>query len=188
MKALILFLFLGIPALADLAACDEAYRHSAYDVTLKECSPLADRGNARAQFIIGTMYNDGHGVPQDYRAAARWFRLAADQGYDFAQDYLGQMYAEGRGVPQDYREAVRLYRLAADREETGAQNNLGMMYANGQGVPQDYIQAHMWFNLAGANGYSEGATNRDSIAKKMTPGQIAEAQRLAREWKPKIDR
>ena len=59
------------------------------------------------------------------------------------------------------------------------------MYANGQGVPQDYVQAHMWYNLAGASGDAEGAKNRDLIAQKMTPAQVAEAQRLAREWKPK---
>jgi TPR repeat protein len=53
------------------------------------------------------------------------------------------------------------------------------------GVPQDYIQAHMWFNLAAANGLKEPADFRDDLAKRMTPAQIAEAQQLAREWRPK---
>jgi len=56
------------------------------------------------------------------------------------------------------------------------------MYSNGWGVPQDYVQAHMWWNLAAAKGNEIGRKNRDIVAKKMTPGQIAEAQRLAREW------
>jgi TPR repeat protein len=59
------------------------------------------------------------------------------------------------------------------------------MYELGLGVQQDYIQAHMWFNLAGAAGDAKGIKERDEIASKMTPDQIAEAQRLAREWKPK---
>jgi hypothetical protein len=58
------------------------------------------------------------------------------------------------------------------------------MYVDGHGVPQDYVQAHMWFNLAGASGVAKALKNRDTVAAKMTPAQIAEAQRLAREWKP----
>ena len=59
------------------------------------------------------------------------------------------------------------------------------MYANGQGVPQNHVQAHKWFNMAGAGGVEDGRKNRDIVATKMTPAQIAEAQRLALEWKPK---
>ena len=55
----------------------------------------------------------------------------------------------------------------------------------GPGVPQDYVRAHMWFNLAAAPGYPGAAAKRDSIAANMTPAQIAEAQKLAREWQPK---
>lgn len=58
------------------------------------------------------------------------------------------------------------------------------MYYHGQGVPQDYIQAHMWWNLAASQGNESASWNRKKLAKSMTPAQIAEAQRLAREWKP----
>lgn len=92
------------------------------------------------------------------------------------------MYENGEGVPQDYVAAVKWYRKAAERGFALAQNNLGQMYINGEGVPQDYIQGHMWSYLAAAKGYEIGRENRDIIAKKMTPAQIAEAQRLAREW------
>lgn len=80
---------------------------------------------------------------------------------------------------------MRWYRLAADRGDASAQNNLGFMYAEGRGVLQDYVLACMWLNLAAARGDSFAAQNRDEIAAKMTLAQIAEAQRLAREWKPK---
>ena len=59
------------------------------------------------------------------------------------------------------------------------------MYFLGKGVPQDYVSAHMWFNLSGSNGNEDAVTNRNIVEKKMTPSQIEEAQRLARNWKPK---
>jgi uncharacterized protein len=124
----------------------------------------------------------------DYATALQLIRPLAVQGDAGGQYYLGIMYANGWGVPQDYAEAARLYRLAADRGYALAQNNLGDMYANGQGVPRDYVQAHMWLSLAVARlppGANNAAKRRDLLAAKMTSAQIAEAQRLAREWKPK---
>ncbi len=88
-------------------------------------------------------------------------------------------------MPQDDAEAVRWYRLAAEQGDAGAQNNLGVMYLEGRGVPQDYVQAHMWIKLAAAQGKESFRKSRDLLAELMTPAQIDEAQRLAREWKPK---
>ena len=128
------------------------------------------------------------GVPKDGQEAVKWLRLAAEQGFDGAADALGFIYATGDGVPQDYQEAVRWFRLAAEQGGTYAQYNLGLMYYNGEGVPQDYIQAHKWLNLA-ASRTTEKAEDyrsaRDAVAEKMTASQVAEAQRLAREWQPK---
>jgi TPR repeat protein len=99
------------------------------------------------------------------------------------------MYAHGEGVRQDYAEALRWYHKAAEHGEAAAQFNLGLMYAAGQGAPQDYVQAHMWLNLAASRASGDHqkkyAHERDLIAGKMTAQQVAEAQRLAREWKPK---
>ena len=78
----------------------------------------------------------------------------------------------------DYKEAVNWYRLAAEQEYASAQYNLGGMHARGLGAPQDYVQAHTWFNLAGASGAASGINNRDIIARRMTPEQIAQAQVL----------
>ena len=124
-------------------------------------------------------YNKG-----DYATALRLLRPLANQGNVSAQYNLGGMYAKGQGVPQDYAEAVKWYRLAANQGDADAQVNLGIMYHKGQGVPQDYVSAHMWFNLAAAKGDKDAAKNRDTAEKRMTPAQIAEAQKLAREWKP----
>jgi TPR repeat protein len=84
----------------------------------------------------------------------------------------------------DYATAMRLWRPLADQGYAWAQSNLGLMYAKGQGVPQDHVSAHMWFNLAAAGGNIGAARYRDIVTKNMSPAQIAEAQRLAREWKP----
>jgi len=121
----------------------------------------------------------------DYSTALRVFRQHADQGEAEAQNILGIMYDQGQGVTQDYTEGTRWYRKAAEQGNTNAQYNLGIMYDNGRGVTQDYVQAHMWFNLAAAKGGAFHMAMRDLLAKQMTPAQIAEAQMLAREWKPK---
>ncbi len=126
----------------------------------------------------------------DYVAALKEWRPLAEQGNTSAQNNLGVMYAEGRGVPQDYAEAVRWYRLAAEQGDAGAQNNLGIMYDTGEGVTQDNVQAHMWYSLAAGRlppGVDRDSVvmGRDYIAERMTPAQVAAAQRLAREWKPK---
>ncbi len=106
----------------------------------------------------------------------------AEQGHADAQFFLGRMYYSGRGVPQDYAEAMKRYRLAADQGDADAQFFLGGMYYSGRGVAQDYVQAHKWFNLAAASGHEIARKERDLLAKKMTPAQIAEAQKLAESW------
>ncbi len=127
----------------------EAYDKGDYATALKEWRPLAEQGDANAQFNLGSMYEYGDGVPQDDTEAVRWYRLAAAQGYAYAQSLMGQMY------------------------------DLGL------GVPQDDVQAHMWLSLAAAQGNEPARKLRDILAEGMTPAQLAEAQRLAREWKAK---
>ena len=78
----------------------------------------------------------------------------------------------------------RLYRRAADQGDTFAQNNLGVMYATGQAVPQDYVQAYAWFSVSLALDNDVSAKNRDKVAALMTPSQIAEAGKIASEWRP----
>jgi TPR repeat protein len=157
--------------------------------SLESLRGRAEKGDAEAQWLLGIAYDEGDGVAQDYAEAVRWYRKAAEQGEAVAQSNLGLMYDKGRGVPQDYAEAVRWYRRAADVGITDAQFNLGRMYSEGRGVPQDYIEAHVWFNLAASRPYNllreVHANARDQLARKMPPAQIAEAQRRAREWKPK---
>ena len=78
-----------------------------FATAFKEWKPLAQQGDAYAQYNLGVMYDAGNGVLQDYKEAVRWYRLAAEQGLASAQFNLGWMYDNGNGVPQDYKEAVR---------------------------------------------------------------------------------
>ncbi len=121
----------------------------------------------------------------DYATELEKLRPLAEQGDANMQFNLGLMYARGRGVPRDYAEAVRWYRQAAEQGDARAQFSLSVMYRRGRGVPQDDVQAQMWLSLAAAQGDKRAPKRRDRLAKKMTPAQVAEAQRLAREWKPK---
>ena len=121
---------------------------------LETLQQYARQGNAEAQLYLGVIYAIGQGVPQDYREAVKWYRLAADQGLADAQFSLGVTYHTGKGVPQDYREAVKWYRLAADQGLADAQFSLGVTYHTGKGVPQDYREAVKWYRLAADQGHA----------------------------------
>lgn len=111
----------------------------------------------------------------------KMLRPLAAQGNATAQFNLGVLHDFGRGVSQDYGEAVKWYRLAAAQGHPAAQFNLAGMYLDGLGVAQDHVRAYMWFALGAGAGYPGAAKNRNSIARQMTPGQIAQAQQLARD-------
>ena len=136
-------------------------------------------------------FEDGIAAVQagDYPTAIRLWRPLADQGNNAAQFKLGQIYRDGKGVKQDYAAAVVLFTKAADQGNAQARYNLGLMYFLGQGVTQDYVQAHKWLNLAAARLEAKPREITlgmlDYVAEHMTPTQIAEAQKQAREWMPK---
>lgn len=112
-------------------------------------------------------------------------KVWAEQGNSVAQSNLGIIYQWGQGVPEDYKKSVHWDSKAAEQGHASAQYNLGVMYFHGKGVPEDYVRAHMFFKIAGENGEKEGVKQRGLIAELMTLSQIAEAERLAREWMQK---
>ncbi len=159
-------------------------------VALESMRPSAEGGIGTIDALIGDAYYYGHGVSRDYTAAARWYRRAAENSNAMAQSTLGDIYYYGRGVPQDFVEAGQWWQLAAAQGMAVAQLNLGVMYANGDGVPQDYVKAHFYTNLAAARlppGQDRdiAVKNREIVGKLMSAAQIAEAQHLARDWRPK---
>jgi uncharacterized protein len=155
------------------------------EAAAKDLRRSAEAGDASAQYRLGQLYDEGTGVPQDYGQAKEWFEKAAKQGHVGAQVNLGTLYLQGEGAPQSAQMALFWLSRAAEQGHALAFAKLGWMYAQGRGVLQDFIQAHKWYSLAAANGHEKSAGYRDALAIQMTPAQIAEAQKLAREWKPK---
>lgn len=145
-----------------------------------------DPVRATAQWLLGEAYYDGTGeTPKDYAAALKWYQLAAERGSAEAQHKLGVMYVNGQGIPRDYAAGARWYRKAAEQGHAYGQAALGACYFSGRGVTKDYFEAYLWLNLAATSGPPQLVKLRNAAEAKLTPSQISEAQRLAREWKPK---
>jgi uncharacterized protein len=176
---------LVVPAWADFQAGMDANNREDYATALREWRPLAEKGDALAQYNLGVLYRKGRGVTQDDVQARKWYDKAAVQGHAKAQYNLGTLYFNGEGVPKDYQQALRWFRLAADQGEAIAQTKIAIMYEDGQGVPHDRVQAYMWYSLAITSGDKPATLLRNLLTDKMTPAQIAKAQKLAQEWKPK---
>ncbi len=165
-----------------------AYHEKDYAKAAALWQPLAEQGNANAQYSLGTLFAEGKGVPQDDATAFMWFQRAADQGNAAAQYNVGASYAAGTGVAKSYADAAKWFRRAADQGMTFAQLNLGLLYAAGNGVPQDNVEALKWLELA-FKGLPAGGSAMDvahaiqDVATKMTREQIDEAKLRERDWK-----
>jgi len=169
----------------------EAYRRGDYRSAMEAWRPLAEQGDAEAIALIGLLYHLGEGVPQDYEIAASLLRSAAEKGDAFAAYMVGDAFNRGEGRQFDPAAAAKWFKVSAEKGNVLAQYELGRLLAIGQGVPQDFVRAHMWMNLAAAKMdlvlpkfRKRAAQARDAIAAQMTPEQVAEAQKLAREWEP----
>ncbi len=122
---------------------------------------------------------------RDDAAAIREWRPPDEHGLIQVHYYRGTLYRHGRSTARDDADAVKWYRQAAEQGIADAQYNLGRLFATGEGVAQDYVQAHIWYSLAARQGHQKATQLRDIVAGRMTPEQLAEAQKLAREWRPK---
>jgi TPR repeat protein len=118
------FVCLPVPAWADGQAGMDAYKRGDHATALREWRPLAEQGDANAQYNLGVMYDFEKGVPQDFTTARRWYEKAAAQGHAGAQNNLGGLYEFGHGVTQDYVRAYMWYNVAADHSTGGAQKDV----------------------------------------------------------------
>jgi len=121
--------------------------------------PLAEQGNAAAQFNMGLIYQVGYGVAPDDATAATWYQKASEQGFTRAETALGLLYLTGRGVPKDYDQAANWLTKAAQQGDSVAQENLGAMYGNGKGVPLDKRLAIEWSQKAAEQGNVKAKAN-----------------------------
>lgn len=101
----------------------DAYAQGNFVLALEKFKPLAEHGNAQAQYNIGMMYRQGKGMPQDDKEAAAWLSKAAEQGYVEAQENLAVLYSQGRGVAQDWVQADKWFSIAAVSGKETAVNN-----------------------------------------------------------------
>lgn len=150
---LVLAIVLGMapahPARADtLGAGSAALSRSDYNRAARLLLPLAERGNARAQAIIGFMYATGQGFPQAYDAAGYWYRMAAEQGDTTAQYLLGLAYDKGQGVPQDDVAAYKWLNLAAANAPKRSRENFAKLRnAVASKMSRGQIAAGQWHAL-----------------------------------------
>jgi hypothetical protein len=165
----------------------QAYNRSDFVTAHKIFEPLAEKGQALAEYILGLMYANGQGVPESYPEALKWLTKAAEQGEAKAQFSVGVIYFKGLAMTANPAEAFKWYRRAADQGNTQAQYNLGAMYAKGQTVPQDAVKAHILYASAADHGIKAAGEAKDKLAKSMSAEQVAEAKKMAQEWKPKLE-
>ncbi len=139
------------------------------------------------QAMLGWKFYSGTGQVQDFTEGARWFRKAAEKGVPIAQVALGNCYALGEGVEQDLDAAAEWFHEAAVQGDADGQLKLAICYESGAGVERNLTQAYMWYNLAAASKLQGTAAsarrNQAALAGKMSREQIADAQRMSREWK-----
>ena len=186
---LIALALIGLASAGPLEDGVAAYRQGDFAAAIRLLRPLADAGDAKAEFHLGRMYALGQGVGQDPGQAITWYRKAAQHGDAEAEFVLGVMFLDRSGAPQE--EALVWLRKAADKGMFNAQFRLGMIYAKGAaGLAQDPIAARMWLSLAAEraeNAYVHDLVTkeRDKLSAAMTPAEIAEAQRRAIEWRAK---
>ena len=153
---------------------------------IEEVKAKAEAGNAKSQVELGLRYDKAAGVLKDRAEAAKWYRKAAEQNYAPAQNNLGLCYEHGEGVAADRVQAMKWYRKAAEQNDADAQFNLGMCYERADAGTEDWAEVYKWLSLAAGQGY-EGAKKFMTVleSKLMTPEQITQGQKRAREFKPR---
>jgi TPR repeat protein len=152
---LILLLSLSGAGAADLYVGRAAQERGDHTTAIRELRPLAQAGDAEAQFLLGRVYESETPGVEDPVEAAVWFGRAAELGHLGAQFRLGRLLEEGRGQPPDMEQALDWYRKAAQSGYVKAQTHLGRLYEEGDGVGQDLEYAIRWYRKAAISGGAE---------------------------------
>jgi hypothetical protein len=180
---LLLTLLVAYPAFpADFHKGMDAFEKGDYATALKIWEPIAKEGDTSAQFQLGNMYTNGHGVTIDHKTAYKWYLLAARQGYAAAESSVGFAYRRGLGVKRDRKVSIEWYTAAAEKGFIPAQIGLGIMHTTGGRAKRNNTAAYMWWSIAAMLGDKEAMKLQKMIAERMNPGQINEAKRLAHTW------
>jgi S1-C subfamily serine protease len=163
----------------------------ASDAEIKQIRLIAEKGDSAAQLVLGNFEY----LTTNYTDAVKWYQKSAEQGVAGAQAQLGICYQNGFGVPKDNEQCVKWYRRAANQGEKYGQAMLGLCYGSGRGVPLNDVEAYKWLILANSHEWRDDDSVRKIIAtplkvceERMSRGEIAEAQRLSREFIPRKEK
>lgn len=184
-RFLIAAFLIGLSVTISADTGDEAlarYEAGNYKTAYQLARPAAENGQASAQYVMGRLYHDGLGLPQDFAKALHWYRRAVEQQYAPAKSRLGYMYRKGEGVPLNYERAYYWFREAADQGFARGMVNVGYMHQQGLGVPQDDLQAVEWYRKAADLGLDDAQSNLGFMYAegRGVPMNLVEAARLQR--------
>ncbi len=166
----------------------QAYLRQKYTDDFSKTLALAEKGNAKAQYKVGTMYSEGIGTEVNFTQAVRWLEMAAQANVSDASARVANLYYAGKGTSQDYSKAYHWYSVAADLGSTPAMAMLATMNRDGKGTTQDTVKALQWFFLAAHHGNQAVLPALQKLIKQVTEEQKKEAQKLAQEWLQKNPR
>jgi cell division septation protein DedD len=162
-------------AYADVQAGINAWQSGNFEGALKEWRPLADKGDADAQFNLGQAYKLGRGVRADLKIAQSWYEKAAQQGHGQAQANLGLILFQNG----ERERAMPWIRRAADAGDPRAQYVLGTSMFNGDFIPKDWPRAYALMQRAAAQGLPHAATNLQQMDKYIPLAQRQAGLKLA---------
>ena len=155
-----------------------AARSGDFKGALAAWTPLAEKGDALAQYYVGLLHQNGQGVAQDHGTAVSWYERAAAQGLAQAQYGLAVMFDNGFGVQQSYAKALAWYTRAAIQGDADALYTIGKYHAKGLGVERNPIHAFAWWNAAAKAGHKKAGNRRDKLAETLSAAELTAAQKL----------
>ena len=150
----------------DIQRAVAAYNDGDYATAIAIWEPHAHQGNREAQFNMGVVYFEGHGVRKSLDEALAWFRKAANSGHPTAMFNLGVAYWEGRGLSLNFSQAVDWWERAAESGDVASQYNLGLAYYLGKGAQKDIEKARGWLAQAAGQGHAEANRVLEIIGEK----------------------
>jgi localization factor PodJL len=138
---------------------------------VKFLTQAAEKGQAVAQYRLGTLYERGQGVAADGAKAVHWYGLAAAQGNRKAMHNLAVAHASGSGSKKNMPEAARWFAKAASFGLSDSQFNLAVLYERGDGVPQSLVDAYKWYSIAAATGDAESKARMGVLQTQLGDGR-----------------
>ncbi len=170
----------------------EAFENCDCETTYRKARLLAEQGDAGAQVFLGTLFQDGWGIPvSDYDEAVKWYQRASDQGHPVAQLLLANRYRDGHGeLCEDLDKMLELYYKSANQNYAEAYYALAANFCFSS--EKNHIEAYKWAKLAAAHLKLTGHKELmewviESLENLLSSAELAEAERLISEWKPNND-